>query len=237
MNLKRVNTIFIKELQDLRTNWNQLSMYILPIAFTLVYSKLIPSDQMPKGSGLILGLSTLVIMVGIYIPALMVAEEKEKRTLEVLLLSPAKPGEIFFGKSLATFLSIIICMFILMLIDSENWSNVPVILITTVLASVFCIIFGLITGVFSKNQMSTSIVGMPLIFLFFMLPLLAVTGIKQLESIAIIMPTYYYLDLLKKVIIDGKSFAETLYGFGVLAGSIVIASIILLVVCKKKGLE
>jgi ABC-2 type transport system permease protein len=237
MNLKRVNAIFTKEIKDLRTNWNQLSMYILPLIFTFIYSNLIPSDQMPKGAGIILGLSTLVIMVGIYIPAMMIAEEKEKRTLEVLLLSPAKPSEIFLGKSLATFLSIIIFMFFLLIIDNRNWNNFPVIFAATFLASVFCIIFGLISGIFSKNQMSTSIVALPLIFLFFMIPLLAITGIKQLESIAKIMPPFYYLDVLKKVIIDQSGLANTFYGLGVMAGSIVIASVILLVVCKKKGLE
>lgn len=237
MNIKRINAIFIKEVQDLRTNWNQLCMYILPIAFAIIYGKLIPAGEMPKGTGIIFGLSTLVIMIGIFIPAMMVAEEKEKRTLEVLLLSPAKPGEIFMGKSLATFLSMIICLFIVMLIDNEYWSHLPVILMTTCLASVFCIIFGLITGIFSKNQMSTSLVALPLIFLLFMLPLFAIIGLKQLQGIASIVPTYHYLDILKKVIIDGKSFADIIDGLGIQAVSVAAASVILLAVSRKKGLE
>lgn len=237
MNLKRIGAIFVKELQDIRTNWNQLFMYILPIAFAFIYSRFIPPEQMPKGVGLILGLSTLVTMAGILIPAMMIAEEKEKRTLEVLLLSPAKPSEIFIGKSLATFILIIICMFVLLLIDNQSWRSLPVIFVSTVLVSVFCILFGLIAGVFSKNQMSTGIVSMPLIFLLFMLPMFAVIGMDQLRAVASVMPTYYYLDLLKKVLLDGKVFADTIPGFGVLVGGIIVASFILLLVCRKKGIE
>jgi ABC-2 type transport system permease protein len=238
MSVKRITAIFVKELQDLRTNWSQLLMYVFPIAITLIYSKLIPSDQMPNGTALIFGLVVLVTMAGILIPAMMIAEEKEKRTLEVLLLSPAKPAEIFLGKSLTTFLSIIACMFILMLIDNRNWNNTPVILAATGLASVFCIIFGLITGIFSKNQMSTGIVSTPLIFLFLMLPTFAVLGIKQLEGISKIVPIYYYIDLMKKVVVDGINVvSDVLFGFAMLAGGIAIASLILLIVYKKKGFE
>ena len=237
MNLKRVGAIFIKELQDIRTNWNQLFMYIMPIGFAFIYCKLIPQDQLSKGTGLILGLSSLVTMAGILIPAMMIAEEKEKRTLEVLLLSPAKPGEIFLGKSLTTFILMIICMFIMLLIDNQNWGNLPIILVSTAAVSAFCILFGLIAGIFSKNQMSTGIVSMPLVFLLLMLPMFAIIGINQLKTVASAMPTYHYLELLKKAIADGKGFADSILEFGVLIGGIIIATSILLVVCRKKGLE
>jgi len=237
MNIKRVNAIFIKELQDIRTNWNQLFLYLVPILLTFIYSKILPSNEMPKGYSLSVGLLMLVIMAGISITAMMIAEEKEKRTLEVLLLSPATPREIFLGKSLVIFLSIIVSMLILMIIDNNNWNSLPIILLSTILISTFCIIFGIIVGIFSKNQMSTGIVGTPLMFLFLLPPMFSVLGVKQMDGIARIVPSYYYLDILKKVTYDASYNHDILYSFGLLVGSIAIASMILFIVVKRKGFE
>ena len=53
-----------------------------------------------------LGTTTLtamaLVMVGGFVQAMLIAEEKEKHTLRVLMLSPASSVEVFLGKSLLT---------------------------------------------------------------------------------------------------------------------------------------
>jgi len=87
LSFKRIAAIAVKELHDFKTNINILIMYIIPIMIAYIYDKLIPG--MPEGFALMFGLLFLVVLVGMYVPPMMIAEEKEKKTLSVLLLSPA----------------------------------------------------------------------------------------------------------------------------------------------------
>ena len=73
LSLKRIGAIFIKELHDLKTNINILIMYIIPIVIAYIYDKLIPG--MPEGFALAFGLLFLVVMVGMYVPSMMIAGE------------------------------------------------------------------------------------------------------------------------------------------------------------------
>ena len=147
-----------------------------------IYDKLIPS--MPEGFALMFGLLFLVVLVGMYVPSMMIAEEKEKKTLGVLLLSPATPVEIFIGKGLLTFVSILASMILLILISSGNgFAHWDVIFVGGVLTTIFCILIGIIVGLLSKNQMATGVVGTPIYMALLLIPMLGSMGSSTLNKI------------------------------------------------------
>lgn len=233
--IKRISAIFIKELQDIRTNMNQLFMYILPFLLTFLYKNFIP--HMPKGMALSLGLLMLNILVGLMLPAMMIAEEKEKKTLEVLLLSPATPVEVFCGKGLLTYLSLMVSTLFLMVIDGESWNHTPAILIGTTLAAVFCIFFGMLVGLVAQNQMATGVVSFPFMMVFLMIPLFAIMGLDIMVKISTYIPTYYYLTMLRAATESSRPLSAMLPQIAILTGSIMVSFLLLLLVYKKKGLE
>lgn len=233
--LKRIGAIFIKELQDIGTNLNVMFMYILPLLMLFIYKTLIP--DFPAAWSTSFALVMLVGEVGTLVPAMLIAEEKEKKTLEVLMLSPAKPVEIFAGKGLLTFVSILIFSVIVMLISGIPLAAYPVIILSTILTSITCIIFGMIIGLLSQNQMATGIIGLPIFLPFIMLPFLSFSGNEIILTINRFIPTYHYNVMITRSLGNGQGIAELLPFTGALLASILITLSLLLAVYKKKGFE
>ena len=199
LSFKRIGAILIKEAHDFKTNINILIMYLIPILLAYIYDNFIPG--MPRGFALSFGILFLVVMVGMYVPSMMIAEEKEKKTLEVLLLSPANSVEVFIGKGLLTFISIIVSFIILIaMFGGVDPDQMAVILVGGILTAVFCIQVGIIVGLLSKNQMATGVVGTPVYMALLLVPMLGSMGSPTLEKIAKVFPTYYYNDMLYRAL-------------------------------------
>lgn len=235
MKLARINAIVLKELQDIKTNSSVTVMYVLPIILAMLYKYLIPG--LPHGMPLGFGLLILVVMVGMYVPSMMIAEEKEKNTIEVLMLSPAKPTEVLIGKGILTFLSILLTSVILVAVAGNGTAHLSVILVGTVLCSIVSILIGMIVGLLSPNQMATGVYGMPIYLLLLMIPMLSMTGNTIMNTVAKAFPTTYYFDMLMKAWMNDAALRTMGLNVAVLAGSVVVCFAALLVFYRKRGLE
>lgn len=235
MSINRISAIFIKEVQDLRKNKNIIYMYFIPILLTLIWDKIVV--EMPDIAALGFGLMFLVVMVGIYVPSMLISEEKEKHTMEVLLLSPASPSEVFIGKGLMTFLSILVTSVVIVMIVNTSFSILGIIFLGTVLISLFSITLGMIVGVLAPNQMSTGIIGLPVYLILLLIPNFAMMGNELMLRLAKVLPTYYYLDMLDIAYNDGGGLGNMTGNIFIIIGSTILAFIVLLGVFRKKGLE
>lgn len=234
IDLARVKAVMIKERQDIGKNSNILVMYFLPILMTLIWSRIIPN--MPQGFALGFGLLLLVVMVGMYVPSMMIAEEKEKKTIEVLLLSPATPAEVFIGKGALTIILIFFTSIILIIIGGVEIKLLPVILVGTLLTSIFSVFLGMVVGILSPNQMATGVIGMPVYLLLLLIPQLSVMGVEIINQIGKFLPTYYYFELLRMALEKGQGWGSSmLTHFLIIIMSIVITFIVLLLVYRRKG--
>lgn len=233
INLARVKAVMIKEKQDIGKNSNILVMYFLPILMTLIWSRIIPN--MPQGFALGFGLLLLVVLVGMYVPSMMIAEEKEKNTIEVLLLSPATPAEVFIGKGALTIILMFFTSIILIIIGGVEIRLLPVILVGTVLTSIFSVFLGMVVGILSPNQMATGVIGMPVYLLLLLIPQLSVLGVEIINQIGKFLPTYYYFELLRLALEQGQGWSSMLTHFLIIIMSIVITFIVLLLVYRRKG--
>lgn len=238
LSFKRIGAILIKEAHDFKTNINILIMYLIPILLAYIYDNFIPG--MPRGFALSFGILFLVVMVGMYVPSMMIAEEKEKKTLEVLLLSPANSVEVFIGKGLLTFISIIVSFIILIaMFGGVDPDQMAVILVGGILTAVFCIQVGIIVGLLSKNQMATGVVGTPVYMALLLVPMLGSMGSPALEKIAKVFPTYYYNDMLYRALNEfegNHTLLDMIPELGILLGSIAVAFVLLLLVYRRRGL-
>ncbi len=232
--LKRIQAIMIKEIQDIKSNSNIMVMYLMPILFTYIWETFIP--EMPAGFGAAFGLIFLVVMVGMYVPSMLIAEEKEKNTMEVLMLSPARPIEIFVGKGILTIFSIIIISFVIALMVGMSPINLLIIIIATTLTSTFAIFVGMIVGLISPNQMSTGVVGLPVYLLLLLIPQLSGMGVTVVDFIARFLPTYYFLNILELTLIEGVKISDLYFHLSIISLSSVIILGVLLYIYRKKGL-
>lgn len=235
MSLKRIAAIVLKELRDLRSNLNVLLIFVIPILLTLLYQYVLP--DMVTELAISFGLLFLVTMSGMYVPSMTIAEEKEKRTLEVLLLSPASPLEVFVAKGFTTFSLIMIVQFGFLFLAQLSWKPSAVIFVATALTAIFCILVGMIIGLVVKNQMGTGIVGTPIYMLFMLVPLLSEINDGFISQLAKLLPTHYYFKILQYLLGYGQNIKSILPNLIVILVSILVALFALLLVYRYKSLN
>jgi ABC-2 type transport system permease protein len=112
----------------------------------------------PAGGVLLLSIATInsvlmILMMGIFLVPSLLFEEKESRTMQALLVSPASIGQVVAGKALAGLFYILVTG---LMIFAISWAEVVhwdmVILFVTV-GGVFSVAVGLILGsLFEKQQ-------------------------------------------------------------------------------------
>lgn len=162
ISLKRIRAIFLKDLKEMQRNSYSISTLLLPLIFVFLIT-LIEEPGFELG---LLPINLSLLIVGTFIQAAMIAEEKEKNTLRGLLLSPANPYEILIGKSLLSVLSATFIMIISMVVLDYRVSSPMIFVISIGLSLVIYISIGTLLGLISRSVMETSIIGIPLLFLF-----------------------------------------------------------------------
>ncbi|WP_338752124.1 ABC transporter permease [Bacillus sp. FJAT-52991] len=178
LSMKRISALITKEYQDLKTNSQILIMVALPILFAFLISKTGHGDAPDSATMPIL---IALTMVTCYTQSLLIAEEKEKHTLRVLMLSPARSLEILIGKGFLTFvITLVICSLSFFILGTEIknvWLTAGIILLATILFTV-C---GTVIGLIAENVTQTSIYGLPFMFVMMLGP--SIKGMFSNETV------------------------------------------------------
>lgn len=136
-------------------------------------------------------------MTGAFVVPLLIVEEKEKRTLDFLLSSPASLKEIIAGKALTGVVYTLLIASLLLGINRQFIRNWPMTFLTVVVGLLFVVGVGMVIGSLLKNTMQVntwaSFVLMVLLFPSF--PSIGIT--KWFDNAMRFVPTYYLSEALK----------------------------------------
>lgn len=136
-------------------------------------------------------------MTGAFVVPLLIVEEKEKRTLDFLLSSPASLKEIIAGKALTGVVYTLLIASLLLGINRQFIRNWPMTVLTVVVGLLFVVGVGMVIGSLLKNTMQVntwaSLVLMVLLFPSF--PSIGIT--KWFDTAMRFVPTYYLSEALK----------------------------------------
>lgn len=159
---------------------NCIIMPLFSIGFTLLmkylYSSMSTGASSPEylnayalGMGLVMNLG----MCGIYCPSLLLAEEKEKNTLRVLMTSSVNSLEFFAGSVLPVFFITVLINFLLIPISgfAMDGGQLGLFALVSVIASLTSCIIGMTLGIFAKNQVSAGTITTPVLLLLVMVPI------------------------------------------------------------------
>ncbi|MGG0185065.1 ABC transporter permease [Bacillus rhizoplanae] len=231
--MKRFSAIVRKEMYDAGKNSQILIMALLPVLLAFFYSNIDSQKEFFAGFTVAMTLT----MVGSFVQAIMIAEEKEKHTLRVLMLSPANPIEVILGKSVLTIFFVIAASFASLLILGTLKGNIGMLIVILLAGTLLCIILGTIVGLLSQNMAQTSIVGMPIFLLFTLGPMLQEFVKNEIVKKAVgFLPTTHIIEGIDKVI-HGKGFSaiqEHLINNAIWAAFLIV---ICFFVYKKKQLD
>ena len=168
------------------------------------------------------------LTIGIaFIPGLLV-EEKEKKTMRMLMVSPASWGDIVLGKLLVGLGYQLLISAAVLLIQGGFVGQIPLVLLFTLLGSTFGLVLGLLFGSICQTNGNVGVfVG--IISLAYSLPslvlgpLYAILQGSAFEQAIKVLPTYYMADGILKAMLNQATPSNTLLDILIL----VIATIIL----------
>ncbi|MFC4410387.1 ABC transporter permease [Chungangia koreensis] len=163
---KRSYAIARKDFKDISKNLYVSPMFLFPPILAALYSRM----GMDSLFGTYFVFIMAFTMVGTFMQSALIAEEKEKNTLRVLMLSPASAIDILGGKSLLSIVMTSVIVFISAFFLEYSPSGV---VIAGILVSIILYVgIGTIMGLLTKSVVEASVGIMPIMLLFMGLPYL-----------------------------------------------------------------
>ncbi len=238
--LRKIRALLKKEVKGLPKNKNIFLMCLLPIFFSVAYVNVFGGssneNELPKTEVLFMCLGMNLILVCSYIIAMLIAEEKEKNTLRTLMLSGVTPLEFFAGKMLITVLISEISNIIIFFVVGIDSQYLGIYLLLTTLV-IFCMVgLGGAIGIIAPNQMTTGVVGLPILMILYFIPVMAMVN-DSLKNISKYLPNYSMKLMLDKIILGGTLGSEAIFQTMVIFVWIILSVVIFAVTYYKVGLD
>jgi len=136
-------------------------------------------------------------MTGAFVVPLLLVEEKEKRTMDFLLTSPARLTEIIAGKALTGIVYSVLVAALLLGINYKLIGNWPLTLLTMSLGLLLNVTIGLLMGSVLKTTMQVN-TWASVALLVLLAPSFPLPGSPAVVEAAMrVIPTYYFVEALK----------------------------------------
>lgn len=211
-----------------------------------VNTKLLYNPQMKSTYNFVPAImGTLLMLVCAMMTSISIVREKEKGTMEVLLVSPTKPLMIIVAK-LVPYLVIAFTILSIILLMSSFVLGVPIkgSLFWIYVVSTIYILLALSLGILVSTIAETQLVALLISAMLLMMPIIMLSGMmfpiesmpKILQYISAIVPTRYYISAMRKLMIMGTGIEEIYFEVSVLI-SMLIALMSLALAKFNKRLE
>ena len=177
---------------------------------------------------LVPGLIVLIItLIGAFLTALVVAREWERGTLEALLVTPVRSGEILLGK-IVPYFALGMIGFALCILSAEFLFRVPLrgsLLVLTGVSMLYLLVslgIGLVASALTRSQFIASQIALLATFL----PAMMLSGFLfdlrsmpvAVQVVTYVLPARYFVALLQTIFLAGNVWSVILPNTAVLAG-------------------
>lgn len=211
-----------------------------------VNTKLLYNPQMKSTYNFVPAImGTLLMLVCAMMTSISIVREKEKGTMEVLLVSPTKPLMIIIAK-LVPYLVLAFTILSIILLMSFFVLGIPIkgSLFWIYVVSTIYILLALSLGILVSTIAETQLVALLISAMLLMMPVIMLSGMmfpiesmpKILQYISAIIPTRYYISAMRKLMIMGVGIEEVYFEVTVLI-SMLIALMSLALAKFNKRLE
>lgn len=151
-------------------------------------------------------------MAGVFVVPYLLIEEKEKHTLDALLVTPAGPAEVTAGKAMVGLFYCTLISGLLILLNKGWTGNWPITLAAVFLGAVMLVGVGLLLGGM-LNSMSQVNTWSSVIMMILILPswFVGIIEVPSMQAISKLIPTYYLADTLT-LSLPGSATLATVWG-------------------------
>ncbi len=172
------------------------------------------------------GAVSLVIsfIVGLSLVPGLLIEEKEKKTLRMLMVTPASFTDVIVGKLLVALGYQLVLSLMVLVIQSAFIGQIPLILLYTLLGSCFSLTLGLLLGSIFSTASAAGAAGGLVFFIYvipsvFAGPLATLMANNPVAQIVKVLPPYYMADGTYNAMQGRASAGNVLLDLGIIAGS------------------
>lgn len=197
----------------------------------VVNTKLLYNPQMKSAYNFVPAImGTLLILVCAMMTSISIVREKEKGTMEVLLVSPTRPLMIIIAKVVPYLvLAFIILMTILLMATFVLDVPVQGSLFWIFAISTIYILLALSLGLLVSNVAKTQLVALLLSAMVLLMPIIMLSGMifpiesmpRILQYISTVIPTRYYISAMRKLMIMGVGVEQVFYETMILIGMLI----------------
>ncbi|HKO96831.1 MAG TPA: ABC transporter permease [Pyrinomonadaceae bacterium] len=161
-------------------------------------------------------------MSGALVVPLLLVEEKEKRTLDFLLTSPASLSEIVTAKALTGVVYSLLIAGVLLAINHKLIGNWPLTILTVLTGLILIVAIGLLMGSLFQNTMQVN-TWASLVLLVLMAPSFPAPGLSDtLATASRFIPTHYFVEALR-LSLAGTASAQLWRNLALVLGCTVVA--------------
>ena len=194
----------------------------------LVNQKMLYNPQMLSAYNFVPAImGMLLILVCAMMTSISIVREKERGTMEVLLVSPVRPLMVIVAKAIP-YLVLAFVILIVILLMAHYVLSVPLAgsLVWILLVSVIYILLALSLGLLISNLAQTQLVALLLSAMVLLMPVVMLSGMlfpvesmpKILQWISAIVPPRYYISAMRKLMIMGVGIREVMHEVVILIG-------------------
>ena len=206
----------------------------------LVNSKMLYNPQMKSSYNFVPAIMGMLLMlICAMMTSVSIVREKEKGTMEVLLVSPVKPLMIIVAKAIP-YLVLAVAILVIILLMARYVLGVPLVgsLFWIIAISVVYILLALSLGLLISNVAKTQLVALLLSAMVLLMPIVMLSGMlfpvesmpRVLQWVSAIIPPRYYIQAMRKLMIMGVGFEAVLKETLILVGM----TVVLLAIALKK---
>ena len=187
----------------------------------LVNTKLLYNPQMKSAYNFVPAImGTLLMLVCAMMTSISIVREKERGTMEVLLVSPVRPILIIIAKVIP-YLVLAFIILIVILLMANSLLGVPLqgsVFWIFVISTIY-ILLDLSLGLLVSNIAKTQLVALLLSAMVLLMPIVMLSGMlfpiesmpKVLQYVSAIIPTRYYTSAMRKLMIMGVGVKQVMH--------------------------
>ncbi len=198
----------------------------------VVNTKMLYNPQMRSAYSFVPAIMGMLLMlVCAMMTSISIVREKEKGTMEVLLVSPVKPLMIIIAKAIP-YLALAFIILIIIMLMARYVLGVPLAgsLFWIIVISVIYILLALSLGLLISNVAKTQLVALLLSAMVLLVPIVMLSGMifpvesmpEILQWISAVIPPRYYIDAMRKLMIMGVGIQDVAREVLILVGMVVV---------------
>ena len=226
---------------NMAQQWTNYAQQVIANSqYSLVNTKMLYNPQMRSAYNFVPAIMGMLLMlICAMMTSISIVREKEKGTMEVLLVSPVRPLMVVVAKAVP-YLILAIGILITILLMARFVLGVPLAgsLFWIIAVSILYILLALSLGLLISNIAQTQLVALLLSAMVLLMPMVMLSGMlfpvesmpRILQWISAVVPPRYYIQAMRKLMTMGVGIGEVALEVAVLA----VMTVLFLTIALKK---